>query len=334
MKRPRLLPAVVLLIGLAAAGAAGAAESALDDHNLSAKKTGLEIAKLTEEVRELQATSMAIGRSTKLWTAWLAAGGSAATTMLVAIVGLLVNRTQSRRVQQEEEFARERHFLEVFKSVGDKSERIRLGGVGILIERIGRLHREQKHMNEDERQRRKASDSMGAQHLPTLVSVLVNLTKSEKSETLQKYVADGLAKALEATKAAEAKKDKNWRPTGRSPLADYDFQGARLTNAWWAYVDARNIDLYRATLVRAGMRGAFLNGAVLKFADLTKAVLVGADLRGADLSGATLIDADLRDANLTNARLDGARLDGARLDGAKLDGATLASPPTGSAGGN
>jgi len=298
---------VVWFLFVAHASAAWAADAGQADRDLSQTKTKLEIDKLAEEVRELRATSLAIGRSTKLWTAWLAAGGGAATTLLVAVAGLLLNRTQGRRLKQEAEFAREKHFLELFRSLGDSSARVRLGAMGVLIERIARLHREGDHKRQQRRLAR-------AEDLPTLVGVLLNATKREEDEVLQKYVADGLAKALGAIQAKDPAQE------GASPLAAYDFQGAKLTNAWWARVDAREVDFYKAVLVRAGMKNAFLDRAILKFADLTKAVLMGARLEKANLAGATLAEADLSEANLKKANLGGADLKGAKLDGAKLDG--------------
>lgn len=333
MKRDTALFAAALLFGLATTSTLEAAEPAAECQRLQDKKTGLEIAKLGEEVRELQATSLAIGRSTKLWTTWLAAGGSAATTLLVAVVGFFLNRTQNRRVRQEHEFAREKHFLEVFKSLGDTSEGIRLGGVGILLERIDRLYAEGAGLpGRNKPGTRWGGDTMGAQNVSTLVSILVNITKTEPSEIVQKYVADGLVRALGA-RIEDGTKPK----TKTSPLAEYDFQGAKLSNAWWAHVDAREVDLYGATLVRAGMKGAFLGGAVLKYAKLHKAVLrqadlrgailVAADLREADLRGATLDGADLTQADLSQATLTEGALANAKTDGAKLVGVIFTPKP-------
>jgi hypothetical protein len=75
---------------------------------------------------------------------------------------------------------------------------------------------------------------------------------------------------------------------------------------------AKEIDLYRASLVGARLDGARLVGASLVGARLDGASLVGARLDGARLDGASLV----------GARLVGARLDGARLVGASLVGAS------------
>lgn len=75
-------------------------------------------------------------------------------------------------------------------------------------------------------------------------------------------------------------------------------------------IDARGVNLARATL-----RGASLVGANLTDANLRAAFLNDADLRNADLTGA-----DLRWCKLSGANLEGAKLQGAIYDvGTRLD---------------
>src|SRR5207253_1683619 len=93
---------------------------------------------------------------------------------------------------------------------------------------------------------------------PTIVNVLIAMTKFESEVAIQKYVADSLARALGAIVPPDAE-----GPSGASPLKAFDFQGAKLQGAWWKRIDARDIDFYAAHLRHAGLRGAFLADSVL-----------------------------------------------------------------------
>lgn len=352
-----LLLAVALLLAAPAASRAQdpgevARAAPVDTAALRVQKLQEEIRKLRSEAQGLEDANEALGRRTRFFTAWLAAAGGATVTLLLALVGFLVNSTQnrlgkerhaleSRKIEQERLLGREKHILEVFQALGSEEARIRIGAVAVLVQRLRRIRELPSSGSGSDPAEESAQEQLG--ELPTIVSVLISVTKHEQKEEIQKYIADGLASALGAV-VPEGESPR----TDESPLARYDFQGAKLQNAWWRRVDARGVDFYGASLVRAGLRDSFLQGAILKGADLTGAtlsgarldgaqlqntklqqaklvgsVLVGAKLTGADLRGADLRGADLRGADLTRVRVGGARLDGAVLRGAQPDPATL-----------
>jgi Pentapeptide repeats (8 copies) len=343
-----------------AGGAAGAGQGETD--LATRQKLRAETEKLEEEIRALHETNAAPDSRAKWLTAWFAAVGSAAVTILAGIVGFFIKRHQdrslvqekelknqqsileARKLSQDKELAREKHLLEVFTCLGDPDANIRVGAVAVLVQRVlkvGLLPKDDPQYDEDRRE------------VPTIVSILIAATKHEPQVENQKYIADGLAACLRARVAADP------APGSESPLLPYDFQGAKLENAWWQRIDARKVDFYGARLVRAGLRNAFLSGAILKGADLSnatledarledanlqRAILVrarlararlvhadlrGANLTGADLRGADLTDADLRGTDLTGADLTDATLDGAQLSGAILTGAKRQGTPSG-----
>jgi hypothetical protein len=287
-----------------------------------AEKTTLDLAKLKAELDKLKAeadglriSNEALGAWTKFLTAWLAAIGSIIAGLLIWLLGRSLNKTQKEKLEQEMEIeagrfkqGHEKHNLEVFQALGNEEPRVRVGAVAVLVQRIAALQAKQTSTPAEKEER------------DMLVSVLVSGTKYEDEVEVQKYIADGLADSLQAIVPSGQK------PTSAvSPLKSYDFQGAKLGNAWWKRIDARGVDFYKAHLARAGLREAFLSDAVLKDADLTDATLVKAQLDGANLQGAQLTEARLKGANLKGANLKEANLDRADLSDAELDAADLSN---------
>jgi pentapeptide repeat protein len=323
-----VLLSVSILGGLAAsaqtASEKGAAPaSAASKTELELRKLRAEVDKITEESRGLRETNEALGASTRRMTAWAGALGGATVTLLVALAGFVLNRTQREKLVQDAEQAREKHLLDIFRGLGDDKPRIRTGAIAVLVQRIRQI-RSSESRPEDTRE------------LPTIIGALAVATWHEDNVQIQKYLADGLAESLGALVPPGSEPQ-----TAESPLRVASFQRAKLTNAMWQRIDARGVDFYGATLTRVSLRAAFLSGAVLKKADLgdstledarldganleeanlSRARLARADLRNAKLRGAVLEGADLTDADLTGADLRNAKLAGARLDGAKLEGA-------------
>ena len=321
----------------------------LEQTKLNMQKLQVEIDKLKEEAAGLRSTNETLGWWTKILTAWLAALGSIIAAGIIYMMGRSLNRTQrskleqdkqlekerhvlesgkllqdkqlarekhdleSVKLQQDREFAREKHILEVFQNLGDEKDRVRIGAAAVLVQRLLKI--------------REAADKVSTDDihdLPTIVSVLISASKHEEKVEIQKYIADGLAKSLGAFVPDGQLAPQN----DESPLKKYDFQGAKLENAWWRRIDAREVDFYGAHLARAGLREAFLSGTILKNTNLSSTTLIQADLTNANLQGADLTEARLNKANLTGADLRKANLQGADLSNttltdAKLDGAKL-----------
>jgi hypothetical protein len=292
--------------------AQGGAQTVLSEKEkkLNIDKINAELAKLKEETKELQTTNAALGTYTRWATAWGGAIGAllgTGVTLLIAFAGHGLNKTQREKMEQERSQAREQHLLEIFHNLGDKSPRVRLGAVAILVQRIARIVESGSKAQVDDRR-----------DLPTMVSVLIAVSKQEGTIDIQKQIADGLAKALGAIGSGQKPLEGS-----KSRLLGYDFQRAKFNNAWWQWIDAREVDFYKAELVQAGLREAFLSRAVLYDVKLAGSTLVGAQLDGADLQRADLTNARLNGANLKDADLRGADLTGANLDNANLRGAKL-----------
>ena len=98
----------------------------------------------------------------------------------------------------------------------------------------------------------------------------------------------------------------------------------RLHYAWWAGIDAREVDFFGADLSHSGMKLAHLHKAQLREAILCKTVLKGADLSEANLAEANLAGANLDEANLCGANLTGVKnFSAASFINAKYDKNTI-----------
>jgi uncharacterized protein YjbI with pentapeptide repeats len=317
-------------------------------------KTSAEIAKLKAETEKLRNETEKLKNENALFPGLILAILQGIGTILVAIVAWIAGKkfqdAQTAKTNQEATLTREdhglqtetsrrQHDLENFRALGEPDPRVRIGAVSVLAQRVLEINEKPEKTAIDEHQRR------------TIVRVLIAVTKHEKREEIQKYIADRLLEIL------RARIEPGSQPEGReSPMAKskFDLQGARLTNAWWECADLRGADLYSAQLTRAGLAGSYLQNAVLKNAILVRASLwnrdVGpahaehanlegvramkakarevcfnhANLKDSDWSEADFTDAHLRNADLRNADLSNAKLIRAKLQGADLSTANLA----------
>ncbi|HSF43846.1 MAG TPA: pentapeptide repeat-containing protein [Thermoanaerobaculia bacterium] len=307
------LPAAAQPTGTGSAGRTATGSSSNPEKDKAEiAKLQAEKAKLAEETRELQETNAAIGRWTRGVTTWAGAVGSlfgAFLAILAFVVSRSLNSTQQQKLVQDKAIERQKHLLEIFKSLGEENApRVRIGAVAILVQRIRTLRRTNPQADPD-----------NADEVPTIVSVLIAASKHELKPEIQKQIADGLAQSLGAIVPDGKLPD----PSTQSPLKPYDFQGAKLENAWWRRVDARDADFYGAHLARAGLREAFLSGTALKKATLNESTLEDAQLDGANLQGAKLVNTKMARANLRNAQLARADFSGADLRNAIFVGSNF-----------
>ena len=235
----------------------------------------------------------------------------------------LFARYQRKRLTNEEEAHRETHNLSLFRALSSSNPRLQLAAAAVLVERLKRLSKEPK-----------LSDFQESEKV-AIIRALVSVTKvgaapSDEPEPgraghsigIGKFVADSVAEILDAEWTTREKRKTLTR--NKSPLQPYDWQSVRLHYAWWAGVDAREIDFFRADLSHSGMKLAHLQNAQLR-----EAILCGTKLEGADLSGANLTEADITDTNFKKANLSGAILTGvknfstASFENAKYDKTTI-----------
>lgn len=298
---------------------------------LDQKKLKAEILKLQEEVESLKAEVLKLNGETKKLKSseqnikqWLTAGGGGIIASIILVLGgyfhkRLRQKTQKAQMEQDKilardehklaqskmkqdkELAREQHLLAVFKELGSGDSQIRIGAAAILIQRLTKIKKENE------------SDEERIYDLPMFASALLAQTKQEKEEKIQKYIADGMVKALGAIVPDEEEAPD---PEKKSPLKIYnlDFQNAKLYDAWWRRVDAREVDFFGASIVKASLREAFLQKAVFQSANLSNAILCGAKLEGTNFANANLRKADLRNVDFSDSTVDGADFREAKFD--------------------
>ena len=270
-------------------------------------KSRLEESKLREEVKKLR-----LGNEVKTnWSEWLTYATSA-VGLAIAWATFILNRLQARKLQQELTINKRKHLLEVFEALGDTEPQVRMGAVAVLarwLREDGSGLDEQENPSRDVTPATSRSNADELREMRsrrrTITSILVAVTKFEETEEIQKYIADNLVLA----RGAIVEDNETVCDDTTSPLKDdsFDFQGAKLTNAWWKRVDGRNVDFYAATLQRASLREGFLSEAIFSKGNLEHAVF----------ENANLADARFKHANLRNSRMAGAHLAAARLDAAQ-----------------
>jgi Pentapeptide repeats (8 copies) len=143
---------------------------------------------------------------------------------------------------------------------------------------------------------------------------LWSLTKQLLAASLAIETEPKVLKALTIAVALHAAGDEH------GDLRGLDFSLARAADAYWARIDFRHADFYKADLTGASLRKAKLGGAQFR-----ETVLCGAVLADAACEKANFKFTDLRNADLSGADLTGASFESAKVHGVVLAGATLAS---------
>jgi uncharacterized protein YjbI with pentapeptide repeats len=225
-------------------------------------------------------------------------GGTAG--LIVAVRTYFWRKKQEKSWLRNEQFQNDSHTLKLCQSLSDPNVRLQLAAAALLFERL----------------RKRGKNPNPEPESSAIIQALLAATIGKPSEDghaspeLCKYIADSIVACLGA---------KNAEPTTVSPLKSYYWQKVRLTDADWADVDARGLDLFesnfdKARLRRANLRGTVFYGASMigtKFcgADLTCADLRDADLRGANFRDDDSLTGEPRKTNLTKTKLEGAEYD-------------------------
>jgi hypothetical protein len=140
-----------------------------------------------------------------------------------------------------------------------------------------------------------------------------SLTKQLLAASLAIETEPKVLKALTIAVALHDERDEH------GDLRGLDFSLARAADAYWARLDFRYADFYKADLTGASLRKAKLGGAQFR-----ETVLRGAVLAEAKCEKANFKFTDLRNADLSGADLTGASFESAKVHGVVLAGATLA----------
>jgi hypothetical protein len=141
-----------------------------------------------------------------------------------------------------------------------------------------------------------------------------SLTKQLLAASLAIETEPKVLKALTIAVALHAEEDEH------GDLRGLDFSLARAADAYWARIDFRFADFYKADLTGASFRKAKLGRAQFR-----ETILQGAVLAEASCESANFKLTDLRNADLSGADLTGASFERAMVHGVVLTGATLKS---------
>jgi len=141
---------------------------------------------------------------------------------------------------------------------------------------------------------------------------LWSLTKQLLAASLAIETEPKVLKALTIAVALHAAEDEH------GDLRGLDFSLARAADAYWARIDFRYADFYKADLTGASLRKAKLGGAQFRETTLCGAVLADAACEKANFKLTDLRNADLSGADLTEASFESAKVHGVVLAGATL----------------
>jgi hypothetical protein len=141
---------------------------------------------------------------------------------------------------------------------------------------------------------------------------LWSLTKQLLAASLAIETEPKVLKALTIAVALHAAADEH------GDLRGLDFSLARAADAYWARIDFRYADFYKADLTGASLRKAKLGGAQFRESILCGAVLAEAACEKANFKLTDLRNADLSGADLTEASFESAKVHGVVLAGATL----------------
>jgi hypothetical protein len=141
---------------------------------------------------------------------------------------------------------------------------------------------------------------------------LWSLTKQLLAASLAIETEPKVLKALTIAVALHATADEH------GDLRGLDFSLARAADAYWARIDFRYADFYKADLTGASLRKAKLGGAQFRESILRGAVLAEAACEKANFKLTDLRNADLSGADLTEASFESAKVHGVVLAGATL----------------
>lgn len=291
------------------------ADPAPDAQRLESARLCQEVAKLREEVSELERNNRALSVPGAFLLPWSGLITGIAG-LLVGVLGFIVNGTLKDREDRKRD---QEMFLKLMEGVGAQEKTMQLASTSALLRRYEELERVNRF--------RPTADMKTIQDL--FIAILRDSRVNGIDPDVSKYIADGIVRAFGVQDAGVRRPEPAIPAAQRTPprasgfsFRDQQFEGARLRKVFWAGVAAEDIDLFEADLTEASLRDSWLKGAVFYGARLHRTVLRRADLRGANFTSADLSRADLRRASLQGAQFDSADLRGARLQGADLSGAT------------
>jgi len=216
----------------------------------------------------------------------------------LAVVGIIVNRTDKRREQQIAKDSREQD------------------------RKIAEDNRKADQAIAEDRQQEAALET----YLATMTTLLLDRKLRESKEDDDEIRAVARAQTLTVLRRLNGER--------KGAVVRFLYQSELITNnkesdkqpiVFLFKADLSGADLSGADLLNADLRGvnlsrADLGQAYMKWTNLSGADLIGANLRYADLTNAILRDATLRDANLCAAFLGGVDLHGVDLHEADLTG--------------
>lgn len=219
-------------------------------------------------------------------------------TVLGFFLSWQIKQQERRNLKFVEISNNETHTIELFKALSDSRQTLHLAAAALLFEKAKKLGGQKKPSAE---RHVILQGLIGA----TLVDSRAG-PEASATHYLCKFIADNIIGVL------GARTDRGLK--SKSPLVGLDWQHSRMRNAYWADVDARGVDFFRATLDHVSLRRAHLQDATLLKASLKNSVLCGANLTGADLREADLRGADFRPDNSRPTVLQDTKFDGALYD--------------------
>lgn len=255
----------------------------------------------------------------------------------LAVGGLLFNRGEKRREQQQKEIQEQREEAERVKEQAERADREAhreaLARESLFEQRLQMYFDRMSQLLLDHELQDADRDTSVQAIAQALTLRAFESVGNDRKKSIIKFLRDSLLinaessiVRLSSVKLTQLKmryvnlsqSDLRGLVLNDTDLHKSDFYKSNVSSGF-----LKRTNLHRAAFANATLVGTKFTDAIATNSDFSNASLIGADLRMAQLEGSSFTNANLAGANLSESNLSNVDLSGADLSGANLTNANL-----------